>query len=306
MHTTQLAIGVVPTLMSGWRWVGAAALAGGVAGLARWRRALTRDGMLAAAVLGTVVLGRGGWSAAAALNTFFVSSSVLSRVGRARRARLGALAQAKGAERDAWQVLANGGAAGLALLGPEPLASAAFLGAVATAAADTWATELGLLAGQTPRLVTTLRPVPAGSSGGVSAAGLLASAAGAAAVGFAALATPRSGDARGVDWNVGGARGGDASGVFWRVAGGTLRFAVVGVVGALVDSVLGATLQARYWCARCQAPTEHPIHARCGLPATLVGGRRWVTNDVVNAMATTIGALLGATLRTTARPRGVR
>ncbi len=154
-------------------------------------------------------------------------------------------------------MVANGGAAGLALLGPEPLASAAFLGAVATAAADTWATELGLLAGQPPRLVTSLRPVPAGTSGGVTVAGLLASGAGAAAVGLAAQVTRRAGDARGVDWNVGGAGGGDAWAVLWRVGAGTLCWALIGVVGALVDSLLGATLQARYWCARCQAPTEH-------------------------------------------------
>jgi uncharacterized protein (TIGR00297 family) len=288
------------------RWLGAGAAAVGIAGLARWRRALTMDGTLAAAVLGTVVFGRGGWSAAAALNTFFVSSSVLSRAGAARRARLGALAQAKGAERDAWQVLANGGAAGLALLAPGPVASGAFLGAVATAAADTWATELGLLAGQSPRLVTSLRRVPAGTSGGVTAAGLLASAAGAAAVGFAALITDRGGDARRVDWYVGDARGGDASGVVWRVGIGTLRWALVGVLGALVDSVLGATLQARYWCTGCQAPTEHAIHPRCRLPGSLVGGQRWVTNDVVNALATTLGALLGATLTTIVARRRVR
>jgi uncharacterized protein (TIGR00297 family) len=288
------------------RWVGALGAASGIAALARWRRALTVDGMVAATMLGTVVFGRGGWSAAAALNTFFASSSVLSRVGQGRRGRPGVLAQAKGAERDAWQVLANGGAAALALLGPEPVASGAFLGAVATAAADTWATELGLLAGQSPRLVTSLRRVPAGTSGGVTVAGLLASAAGGATVGCAALVTPRRGDARGVDWYVGGARGGDASGVGWKVGVGTLGWSLVGVVGALVDSLLGATLQARYWCAECQAPTEHATHARCGLPATLVGGQRWVTNDVVNVLATTTGALLGALLTMIIEPRRVR
>lgn len=288
------------------RWLGALGAATGIAALARWRRALTADGTLAAAALGTVVCGRGGWSAAAALNAFFISSSVLSRVGQRRRTRLGALAQAKGSERDAWQVLANGGAAGLALLGPEPVASGAFLGAVATAAADTWATELGLLAGQAPRLVTSLRRVEAGTSGGVTPVGLLASAAGASAVALAALLTPRPGDARAVHWFTGGARGGDASRVLWKVGAGTLAWAVVGVVGALVDSLLGATLQARYWCAGCGAPTEHSIHPRCGEPATLVAGRRWVTNDVVNALATASGALLGAALSVTVAPPGVR
>jgi uncharacterized protein (TIGR00297 family) len=254
------------------RWLVGLLAAGGVAALARRRRALTPDGALAATLLGGLVFARGRRPAAVALNVFFVSSSLLSRVGAGRKAARSALAQAKGAERDAWQVLANGGPAALGLVLGGRRAEGAFLGALAAAAADTWATEIGLYAGQRPRLVTTLRPVPAGASGGVTPVGLAASAAGAAAVGTSwALAAPR--------------------GRSWRLV---LATTLAGAAGALVDSLLGATVQAGYWCRSCGLPTESRRHARCGQPTIRTRGLAWVDNDVVNAAATSAGAVIGA------------
>src|SRR5947209_17406178 len=92
------------------RLLASAVLGGGVAAVAFWRRALTFDGAVAAAVVGSLVFFRGGLPAAASLLAFFGSSSALSRLGHSRKAS-GPLAQSKGARRDAWQVLANGGMA---------------------------------------------------------------------------------------------------------------------------------------------------------------------------------------------------
>jgi uncharacterized membrane protein len=65
-----------------------------------------------------------------------------------------------------------------------------------------------------------------------------------------------------------------------------------GTAGMLADSLLGATLQASYFCPQCNKPTESRVH-RCGTPTTLVRGQRWVTNDVVNLAGTLVGALVG-------------
>jgi uncharacterized protein (TIGR00297 family) len=248
------------------RWLLGALLGSSIAGLAYWRRALTLDGALAAAAMGCVVFARGGLPASGALLAFFGSSSVLSRVGE-RRKKSSPLAQAKGARRDAWQVLANGGVATLSVVLGQPRAG--FLGALSAAGADTWATELGLLARRPPRLVTTLRQVPAGTSGGVTPEGLAASLGGALVVGLT-----------------------------WRGLGGgphALRTSLLGgVSGSVFDSLLGATLQAVYRCPVCEVDIETPVHRVCGQRAPRIRGLSWMNNDVVNFLATLAGAAIGA------------
>ena len=146
-------------------------LASIIAFAARRVKALSRSGEIAALVLGTVIFGLGGFGWALLLLTFFISSSVLSRLFGRRKRSLDEK-YAKGSERDAWQVLANGGVAGIfALLHAfYPAETWPWVGcaaALAAANADTWATELGVLSPTAPRLITTGRPVEPGTSGGI-------------------------------------------------------------------------------------------------------------------------------------------
>jgi uncharacterized membrane protein len=158
---------------------------------------------------------------------------------------------------------------------------AGFVGALAAAGADTWATELGLLSHQKPRLITTWQPVAAGTSGGITPAGLAAGLGGALAVGLA--------------WaTLGGG---------WRAVNTAL---IAGTVGSVTDSLLGATVQALYGCARCGTLTEQAVHTRCGEQTQLVRGYWWVTNDTVNALATLIGAAVGSAFHSTERGGHVR
>jgi len=249
-------------------WLVGALLGCSVAALAYSRRALTFDGAVAAACVGAVTWARGGAPAVAALLTFFGTSSVLSRVGE-RRKRALPLAQAKGAQRDAWQVIANGGIATLCIATGQ---RSAFLGALAAAAADTWATELGMLASTQPRLITSFKAVPAGTSGGITPQGLAASAGGALVVG-----------------------------VVWACIGGGWRAPIVavlaGVGGSLADSLLGATMQAVYWCPSCEVSTEATVHMTCSQATLHTRGFTWMTNDTVNALATLLGAIIGGCSR---------
>jgi uncharacterized protein (TIGR00297 family) len=255
------------------RWLEAAALGAGVAAFAYGRRALTLDGALAASAVGTLTFARGGLPAAGALLAFFGTASALSRAGE-RVKRSVALAQGKGSRRDGWQVLANGGIATLSITLGTPAAQRAFVGALAAAAADTWATELGLLAKRQPRSIITWRMVPAGMSGGITPEGLAASAAGALVVGLG--------------WALCGGGFGQLPGTL-----------VAGVAGSLVDSVFGATWQALYRCTACEQYSEDSVHFACGRRADAVKGFAWITNDVVNVLATLSGAVVAARLYST-------
>jgi uncharacterized protein (TIGR00297 family) len=246
------------------QWLLAAALGGAFGLIAYQRRTLTTDGAVAAAVVGGVVFARGGLPASAALLAFFGSSSALSKLGERRKQQL-PLAQAKGSRRDVWQVLANGGVATLCVGLGNP---AGFVGAIAAAGADTWATEVGLLATSPPRLITTLQVVEPGTSGGITLEGLAASAGGAVCVGLA--------------WSLLG--GG------WR---GLPSAVMAGMCGSLIDSWLGATFQALYHCPTCGVMTEESVHAACGTSTQLVKGWSWVSNDTVNGLATLAGAAIG-------------
>jgi len=228
--------------------------------LFRW---LTPAGAAAAAVVGTAVLSGGGWAGAAMLATFFVLGSLLSR-WRERRAST-PRDDAKAGPRDAVQVLANGLPAAVAAIAtPLSLTPIAVVGgALAAAAADTCATEIGTVFGRVPRLITTLRPVPPGTSGAVTPVGILASFGGAAAI---ALAGQRLG----------------------LPAACIPAIVAAGVTGALLDSLAGAILQGRFRCEHCNVDTERRVH-RCGRPAAPLRGLPWLTNDGVNLLATAWG-----------------
>ncbi|MFN8646937.1 MAG: DUF92 domain-containing protein [Gemmatimonadales bacterium] len=241
----------------------AALLLSALISAAGWRfRALTRTGALAATAVGTAILQGTGWAGMAALGAFFVGSSWVSRRAPDRSAAFGA----KGSTRDAWQVLANGGAAALGALVPGAglwIVTAS----LAAAAADTWATATGGWSRRAPRHILTLAPVPAGTSGGVTALGTAGAVAGALLVAAAAAAVA------------------GAPRLLWSAL-------VIGPAGMLLDSLLGATLQGRFHCDRCDAPTESRRH-RCGAEARHTAGRAWLANDGVNAAATGVAALAG-------------
>lgn len=250
-------------------------LAGIVAYGAYRARSLDRSGAFAALMVGTVIFGLGGLDWAILLLTFFVTSSGLSRAFKNRKKEANEK-YAKGGQRDAGQVLGNGGLATLfaALHFFFPEASWPWLGFSASLAAvnaDTWATELGVLNPNPPRLVTDLRKVvEKGTSGGVSLVGTLASLAGAGVIGLeAAMLNPS-----GVNWVFG----------MW--------VTLAGLLGALFDSYLGASVQAIYYCPACQKETErHPTHS-CGAQTTQIRGWAWLHNDWVNFACGAIGVIV--------------
>jgi uncharacterized protein (TIGR00297 family) len=256
------------------RLVIGAALAAIIAVAAARARLLSIPGAIAATLIGTAAV-TAGWSWGIMLVVFFALTSALSMYGAERKRALTRGILAKGGTiRDATQVIANGevfAAAGILWLGTaDPLFLAAGGGAIAAAAADSWATETGIAFGGVPRSIISGSPMARGTSGGVTFAGFLGAAAGAAIMAGTMLL------------------------IGWPRAVAAAAF-LAGMLGMVVDSILGATLQARRLCADCGTETEQPVH-HCGRPTQMIRGVGWMENDLVNLLATLSGAVIAGIL----------
>jgi uncharacterized protein (TIGR00297 family) len=244
-----------------------AAVAAIISALAFRARLLSLTGAVAATALGALAVGA-GWSWGILLVVFFTLTSAVSAYGAERKRALTRDVIEKGATRDAAQVLSNGGvfsaAAVLWVTTSDPLWIAAGAGAIAAASADSWATEVGVALGGEPRLITSGRTIPRGTSGGVTVAGMLGALIGSAVIAGTMLI------------------------IDWPLFAAPAAF-LAGVTGMILDSVLGATLQARRLCPDCGTETEQKVH-RCGARTRVIRGLAWMNNDAVNAAATLAGA----------------
>jgi uncharacterized protein (TIGR00297 family) len=259
--------------MTLWRTIAGFFLAMAIASGARSAGALSGSGAAAATLIGTLAIAA-GYQWGALLIGYFVVSTILTKWRAHEKEHRTLAVVAKGGARDAMQVLANGGvfalAAAAVILDPSDRWIALGAGSLAVSASDTFATEVGTLVGSAPRSVLTWRQVPTGTSGGVSAAGTLAAIIGAAFVGAVVVLL-------GWSRNVG------------------LGVALGGLAGSTLDSLVGATIQARRWCVRCSAVTERTVHV-CGERTERGGGIPFLDNDVVNLVSSVIGGLLAMTL----------
>ncbi len=84
----------------------------------------------------------------------------------------------------------------------------------------------------------------------------------------------------------------------WLVAGGGAVAAVglAGWLGSLLDSLLGAGLQAVYRCPACGRWPQVARHEGCSVRAVRVSGVPKLDNDMVNWLATGAGAAAGLVL----------
>jgi uncharacterized protein (TIGR00297 family) len=221
----------------------------GSVGYLSWRlETASVTGMLAGVLLSlaTIVLGGYGWFAV--LIAFFGIGGLASKYRYDEKRELGVAEDNEGA-RGSRNVLGNAGVALAAVVGFAAADAVGidaavfrflFLGSLAAAMSDTLSSELGVLLGP-PRLITTLEPVEAGTDGGVTLTGI----------------------------GIGGVGGAIVAAIAAASFGGSLPAAGVivaaGVLGMLVDSVLGATIEGR-----------------------------WIGNQAVNFLATLAGGIIAA------------
>lgn len=242
------------------------------------KNAITPSGGYMGILLGTLIYLGGGLFFWLHLGAFFLSSTLLGKFSNSAKAK--ALSRhSKDGRRDAVQVVSNIGPGALAallyLFFPHPSLLAAFAASFAAANADTWAGEIGMLASRPPVSIISRRPLVSGSSGGVTSLGFLASLAGAIFIaGFFLIGHIA------------------VFGFTYSAVLLALIAAGAGFFESLIDSILGATVQAGYISAVTNEPTERPYSG--GQSNLIVKGYAHMDNDAVNLLSVSAAAVLGA------------
>jgi len=245
-----------------------------------WKQSVTLSGCISGIVTGLCIYIFGGPLSWALLFCFFLSSSVLSRYGRAMKTGLESV-QEKPGRRDHIQVLANCLVGAVMAVLYHYTGSAAFLAGIAvsfaSANADTWASEIGVLSRNDPVSIITMKPVPRGSSGGVSPLGLIASLAGSFFIAMVFVAG---------SW----IQGQDPA----LLAPAALLVTAAGFLGSIIDSLLGATVQAQYLCPETGSFTEKKV--LMGRATQRVRGMRLIDNDMVNLLSCALSVSIAVSL----------
>lgn len=197
----------------------------GFAVLAYALRGVNRSGALAGALACFLLFASAGPSAFATLAALFVMTWASTRMGYRRKLALGLAEPREG--RNAWQVLANLVVTALGSVVFGATGNRAWLvaavAALAEAATDTVASEIGQYREPAARMITTWERVPAGTDGGITIPGSIAGLAAGlviAMIGVMGRMIPQS--------------------QLWVPV-------AAGFAGMLIDSLLGATVQHRGW-----------------------------------------------------------
>jgi uncharacterized protein (TIGR00297 family) len=240
------------------------------------KKALSISGTFAATILGTAVFYFGGVYLSAIMIGFFASSSILTKFKKYRKTITYDIHEKSGG-RDYAQVLANGGVglifAALWFATNRPVYLIAFTVSFAAANADTWASELGILSNAKPISILNFKKVEKGVSGAISILGTISALLGAgfiAAIFFIGYVLKFGFSLQALVFSI--------------------IVVVLGFMGCIIDSLLGAALQAKYRCETCGKITEKKVHHERS--TKLISGYKYINNDTVNFISILSAALL--------------
>lgn len=213
-----------------------------------------------------MIFGSGGLKWSIPILTFFLTSSFISNINsKGKRDE----SNNKLIPRNHYQVIANGGIAGfLALVNifyDDKIIYYFFLASVCAVCSDTWSSEIGTLIKGNTYNILNLKSVEPGFSGGISLSGTLGGIVGSGLIAFSGFYLE--------DFNIN---------IF-------VIIIASGILGNLLDSILGSFAQLKYTCPTCHKIIETSIH--CGTETKYYKGLRWMDNNVVNFFTSLSGVL---------------
>jgi len=190
------------------------------------RKVLTTAGIFHAWILGIMVWGCLGWQGYLVILSYLIVGSGVTLIGKDIKEAKGIAEKRDGARgpENLWGSAATGAVCAIGqAIAPNPLWLLAYVASLSTKLADTTASEIGKAYGKSTFLITTLKPVPAGTEGAVSLEGTIAGILGSlliAAIGWGVglLASP---------WDL-------------------LWCAIAAFFATNIESLIGATLQNKY------------------------------------------------------------
>lgn len=225
------------------------------------------------------------------LFAFFIPSSILTKLNLKRKKNK--IISEKSGYRSGLQVISN--SLGLFIFALFQLMKSGINGKfdflfliggvmfIASASADTWSTEIGTLSKSDPRYILNIRKiVPKGTSGGISLLGNLGGLLGAALIALVTI-------------------------IYLLIANQPLTLiesisifsiiTILGFLGQIMDSLLGALLQNKYLCPVCNLFIENSSHEDCNTRnLKKVNKYTFLDNNTVNLSANFCMSIIGIIL----------
>ena len=230
--------------------------------IAFFSRLISYYGALLASLIGFLFYFYGGISGIIFVMGCYAVMISVSLVGKILKNDLSSVVK-KTRGKDLIEIFVNGAGALLSLLLYACTESYGFyamaLISLSAGFVDSLASDVGTLSHRRPYDIFHRRVVAKGMSGGITVLGTLASLIG--AVIFAVVITV----------------------ICEFPLYAIPLISAVSYAGCIVDTVLGALVQAKYRCSVCGADTERDTH--CGSPTRLIGGVSFINNDTVNLIS---------------------
>ena len=219
------------------------------------------------------------------LISFFIPASILSNLNKEKKKNL--IISEKASQRRGSQVIAN--SAGFLLFSIFQLWDSGINGQLSviyflsasiylvSASSDTWSTEIGTLSKSEPRNILNLKErIPKGTSGGVTLLGSFGGLVGSGYLSFIAIILL-------FRYNLTSN---------WLLL--LISLVLLGFLGQVIDSVLGATLQKKYYCPNCGLNVEHEYHNICqSEKLNKIKSYTFLDNNTVNFLSSSIICAIG-------------